>query len=256
MVDIFNFYTTRRTSLTSAELDKLARLNASAKGIPYQTYTDVVHEIQGLVAAGKVEESAITPNVVFGLYRSRMFLPPGIPDNNGKPDMFSVWAGSEPELICTQYFVTHDCSDMTAIFEGVAEQFSDAWDSVGREVVHEVASVASNYPGIGTAISVAITALEQLGQGASLSDAALAAGRSAIPSVYRAAYDIGVGIVIDGKVPYDDLADVAMAAAISSGAVSGDVLERYNTIMTAYNDAKSTFEGVQELGTAVHVATG
>lgn len=142
-------------------------------------------------------------------------------------------------------------SDLMAIGEGIVEDFKGAVPAVLRAI----ASVASNYPGIGTAIAAGATFLAEVGSGASLDEAALAAGRAAIPSALTGAYDIGVGLATKGELDAAEALKVAMAMAISQGVINGDVLEQFETIKQAYNDyqeVKGTtlvMQGALELAT-------
>lgn len=123
-------------------------------------------------------------------------------------------------------------SDLMAIGEGIVDDFKGAVPAVLRAI----ASVASNYPGIGTAIAAGATFLAEVGSGASLEDAALASGRAAVPSALTGAYDIGVGLATKGELDAGEALKVAMAMAISQGVINGDVLEQFETIKQAYND--------------------
>jgi hypothetical protein len=45
-----------------------------------------------------------------------------------------------------------------------------------------------------------------------------------------------------------------MAMAISEGVISGDILEKYQTIKSAYEDAREIGAGIDGLGTTVSLA--
>lgn len=284
MVDIFEFYSKKMSELTPDKLETLGRLNANAKGIPFYTVEEWIS--MGNSTPQKWDE-----------YKRNYFLPPGVSTEKG-PDLFTEWASYDgefantvnfftpykPVLVCSEYFITEACakgvfvdffgrtigtfkgngtvygqSDLWEISKGFGKQFKDLWKSAGGDFLKAVASVASNYPGIGTAVAVGVTFLSEVGSGASLENAALSAGRSAVPSSLQAAYDVGVGLATQGELDYEAALEVAMAAAISQGIVTGDVLERYNQIKQAYDDAKKAGVevkgGLGGLGTAGKIAT-
>lgn len=277
MSRIFELYSHKRTELTGAELDELAKLNGKAKGVAFQTFAEWMYSHTSEYDSGT---SAL-------MWRQTFFLPPGVNPDTG-PDMFSVWA-DYAGVNCTQYMaggpggsgicmdgtavdwfgraighyhqdnVVQGTSDLEAIGKGYYRDFKKIWDAAGHEFVKEIASVASNYPGIGTVVASAVTFLEAVGSGASIEDATVAAGRAAIPSSLRAAYDVGVGLAVNGELDVKAALSVAMAAAISSGAIAGDVLEKYNTMKKAYDDAQAVKgnldTGLGTLGNAVEVAT-
>jgi len=130
-------------------------------------------------------------------------------------------------------------SDLEVMLSGYAEGFKDIWSAVGGDVLKTTADIASNFPGIGTAVAAGATFLEAIGSGKSLEVASLAAARGAVPSTMRAVYDIGVGLATQGSLDVEAVMSIAMAAAIQQGAISGDVLEKYNQIKSAYEDAKA-----------------
>lgn len=267
MVRIFELYSRKRTELNSTELLELARFNLESKGLRYPA------------------SSADFPDE-YSFFRA-MWLPPSANSQVG-PDAFSVW-GDYNSIYCNQYMaggfsgtgnagppscmagyvidffgrrignysapnVVMGDSDLRVIVEGYYGDLADAWEAAGPDAVKAIASAASNYPGIGTAIASAVTFLQAIGEGASLKDATLEAGRAAVPSALRAAYDVGIGLAVDGKLDYKSALKVAMALAISQGVITGDVLDRYNTIKAAYEDAQSVGAGLEGLGTAVDVA--
>lgn len=153
----------------------------------------------------------------------------------------------------------HGTSDLSVIGKGIYQNFSDLWKAAGNDLLTAVAKVASNYPGIGTAVASGITFLQAVGAGASVENATIAAGRAAVPSTLTSAYDIGVGLATQKGVNVEDALSVAMATAISQGVVSGDVLEYYNSIKDSYDQAKAAgVEAHAELtatGDIISVAT-
>jgi hypothetical protein len=263
MVRIYELYSRKRSQLTQAELDELGSINAASKGLTYLPLVQFANQWPD-------------PDDIGGLHkawRQSFFLPPGVSTETG-PDAFSAW-GDNDTLVCTEYMLGNSChkgyyidwffrpigsyysdnlvkgqSDLEDIGKGFYKDFKE----VGPEFLKAVAKVASNYPGIGTAIASAATFLVQVGAGASVEDATLAAGRAAVPSALQSAYDVGVGLATRGEIDYQAALDVAMAIAISQGFVTGDVLERYQTIQAAYEDAKEVGAGLEGLGTAVNVA--
>ncbi len=290
MVLLFDLYTAQtRRNLDDEELYSLAKLNADAKGIQLLDREGILSFAKANIPSqtinefGKVQGMAIPEALAY--YRQAFFLPPGTAsshdgaDDTGRPvpDIYSVWGG-ETRLVCedggfadachTGYFQDwfgrsyghyHDNdSDIDAISSGFLKDLNAAWDAAGPGLLSYIASMASNFPGIGTAISVGVTFLSAVGEGASLENAALASARSAIPSAFRSVYDIGVGLAVKGTFDLDAALTVAMATAISQGAINGDVLNTYNTIKTAYEDAKATGEqiegGLGTLSGAIKVA--
>lgn len=277
---IFEFYSRKMSELSPEELDQLGTLNGEAKGVKYLPLLEWAQ--QGITSgeAAKFE----TSSAFWYNYRQTFFLPPDVDTTKG-PDMFTVWAESPdgPTLECTiespwgcqqgvyyDWFgrqigtyqsdnTVHGESDLMVIGKGFGKQFRDIWKAAGGKFVKSIAEIASNYPGIGTAIAAATTFLEQVGSGASLENAALAAGRSAIPSTLRAAYDVGVGLATRQELDIEAALDVAMAAAISQGVVTGDVLERFKAMKQSYDDAKAAGEqiegGIGTLGTVTDIAT-
>lgn len=288
MVKIFNFYATSMGQLTDTELQELARLNLKAKG-EGKFYTEVQYGEMVKDSQGKnlfQTSDSVFFHAAWGTYNSRYYLPPGVATDIKEPDAFSAWIADRwpPWLDCTQRFVgglgspegSGRCgkgtlfdgffrtigslddpnagvvrgeSDLMAIGEGLVEDFKGAAPAILRGV----ASVASNYPGIGTAIAVAATFLAEVSSGAGLEDATLVAGRSAVPSALQGAYDVGVGLALTGEFDVKKTITVAMALAISQGAIDGKVLERFDTIKAAYNDVKEIQGGVGILDTAVQV---
>lgn len=291
MVKIYDIYSTKMFQLTMAELDELGKLNAEAKGIDFVPLTDY---LGSYIKSGQPFDQ----QTVLDKYKQTFYLPPGTgpgPDLFSawatSPDGVSknAWVlPRRPTLVCQTSTATWDgsegmCvkgyfldffgrqigtytsdgtlkgeSDLSVISDGVIKQFEDAWGEIGGEVLSAVASVASNYPGIGTVVSVAITFLQQIGSGASYEDAALSAARNAIPSAYRGLYDIGVGLATRGEIDYQAALTVAMSFAISEGVITGDMLEKYNTIKAAYDDAKEAqvtlTSGANLLSGAVKIA--
>jgi len=65
-------------------------------------------------------------------------------------------------------------------------------------------------PGYGTAANAALQATVALGQGKSLDEAALAAARGALPPYGQAAFDLGVGVVLQKKKPDQAIIDAAL----------------------------------------------
>jgi hypothetical protein len=290
MVLLFDLYTAqRRVDLSDDELYALARLNAEAKGITLIDREGVLSiakvkiASQSLDTFGKVQGMEIPEAVSY--YRQAFFLPPGVAkshdgaDDAGRsaPDIYSIWAG-ETRLVCEDggfgdachkgyfqdwfgrsYGAYHDNdSDFEVISSGFLDQLKTVWNAAGSQLLSYIASMASNFPGIGTAVSVGITFVSEVGKGVSLKNAALTSARAAVPSALRSAYDIGVGLATSGKIDIEAALTIAMAAAISQGAIDGEVLAKYNTIKKAYEDAKATGEqlegGLGSLGTAVDIA--
>lgn len=289
MVKIFNFYSTSYTSLTEAEREELAKLNLAAKGESgFVSAVQFGESTKDSLGHNLFETSdSLFWHAAWGTYNRRNYLPPGVSNNIKGPDSFSAWIadGWAPWLNCTQRFVSGlgstaegQCgkgtlydgffraigsidnpdagvvkgeSDLMAIGEGLADDFKSAAPAVLRGI----ASVASNYPGIGSAIAVGATFLAEVGEGASLQDASLRAGKAAVPSSLQGAYDVGVGLATTGELDIEKTLTVAMALAISQGAIDGKVLERFETIKQAYNDAKEVQGNLGTLGTTIDVAT-
>lgn len=290
MVLLFDLYTSQnRLSLDDKEILALARLNAKAKGIPLLddegilSIAKVKIPSQPLVGFGKVQGAKIPDALSY--YRCAFFLPPGAAksqdgaDDNGRPipDLYSVWA-YEDRLVCEDggfgdachqgywqdwfgrtYGWYHDNdSDLDAISSGFLKDLKDVWSAAGSQLVSYFAKMASNFPGIGTAVSVGITFLSEVGKGASFKNAALTSARAAIPSALQGAYDVGVGLAVNGELDLEQALTVAMAAAISQGAIDGEVIAKYNAIKQAYEDTKAAGEqiegGLGSLGTAVNIA--
>jgi hypothetical protein len=65
---------------------------------------------------------------------------------------------------------------------------------------------------------------------------------------------LGVGLATQGELDVEAALKVAMAMAISEGVISGDVLEKYQTIKSAYEDAREIGAGIDGLGTTVSLA--
>lgn len=291
MVLLFDLYTAQtRRDLDDTEYLALARLNCKAKGIQLMDDEAILSVAkaklpsQPLSGFGKVQGQQVPE--ALGYYRRIFFLPPGTAksedgtDDAGRPipDIYSIWAG-EARLVCEDggfgdachkgywqdwfgrsYGWYHDNdSDLEIISSGFLGQLTDVWNAAGNQLVSYIAKMASNFPGIGTAVSVGITFLSEVGKGASLKNAALTSARAAVPSALQSAYDIGVGLAINGSLDIEAALTVAMAAAISQGAIDGEVIAKYNAIKQAYEDAKETGEslegGLGSLGTAVDIAT-
>lgn len=272
MVKIFTFYSTSYTTLTEIEREELARLNLAAKGEQHYV-TPVQFGEATKDGSGRnlfQTQDSMFWHAAWGTYNRRNFLPPGVATTIKGPDSFSAWIadGWQPWLNCTQRFVgglgsgqdgpcgkgtlydgffraigsidnpdagvVRGESDLMAIGEGLAADFKGAAPAILRGI----ASVASNYPGIGTAIAVGATFLAEVGEGASIENATLRAGKAAVPSSLQGAYDVGVGLATTGELDVEKTLTVAMALAISQGAIDGKVLERFETIKQAYNDAK------------------
>ena len=281
MVRIFDLYSRGMGTLSDAELEELAKLNAASKG---ETYTDPV-------SFGKLAKDSSGKNLfetsdtfffheAWGSYNQRYYLPPGVNTDIKKPDTFSAWIADEwpPFLKCTlSYQVGYDSvcgkgiifdgffraigtyddpnagvvrgkSELMDIGEGLAEDFKSAIPAVLRAV----ASVASNYPGIGTAIASGATFLAEVGSGASLENAAIASAKAAVPSSLQGAYDVGVGLATTGELDVKQALTVCLALAISEGAIDGVIIERFETMKKAYNDVKG---GAQVLTGSIDVVT-
>lgn len=279
MVRIYEFYRRKYSTLNDDERAELGQLNAAAKGVEWISEVDWGHE-RGLFTT----HNELYFHGVWGHYNNTYYLPPGVPDMKG-PDVFTAWLDTwNPWLKCTgtvlvgrevvcsdgTYYdgffrvigyyhvdnVVKGKSDLSDIGEGLAKQFSDLWKAVGPGLLKAVASVASNYPGVGTAISVALTFVAEVGSGASLGNASLESAKAAVPSSIRGVYDLGVGLATTGELDPQQAATVAMAFAISTGALDGQILERYETIKKAYDDATAAGVGIQNLEIPVSVATG
>lgn len=65
-------------------------------------------------------------------------------------------------------------------------------------------------PGYGTAANVALQATVAIAQGKSMKEVALAAARAALPPGAAYAFDIGVGLVLEGKSPKDAVVEAAI----------------------------------------------
>jgi hypothetical protein len=295
MVLLFNLYSAQTLSdLDDNEIWTLAQLNAKAKKLPLIAREAVISVARVKVPStpldtfGRVQGDSIP--TALKQYRMQFFLPPGaamagdvteVTDEYlalPVPDIYSVWAG-ETRLVCTDggfgdachhgYFedwfgriygtFEDNSSDLEVIGEGFLKDLKAVWNNAGPMLLSYIAGMASNFPGVGTVIATGVTFLSAVGQGESIENAALAGARAAIPSALRGAYDIGVGLATRGELDVEAALTVAMAAAISQGVVTGDVLEKYNTIKAAYEDAKDAgvqvSDGLGGLGTAIHVAT-
>lgn len=274
MVQIFNFYSRKHSELSDGEREQLGRLNAAAKGVSW------ISEIQWANERGLLTTSnELYYHGVWGHYNQTYYLPPNANDSKG-PDLFTAWLDDwAPWFQCTaragglgdpnpwcvkgtfrdgffRLIGTYDVgttvygqSDLMLIGEGLAKQFADLWKVVGPGLLKAVASVASNYPGIGTAISVALTFVAEVGSGASVGHAALESAKAAIPAGIRGVYDLGVGLAETGKLDPEKAATVAMAFAISTGVLDGAISERYEAIKKGFDDAKSV-----GIGDAIAVA--
>jgi hypothetical protein len=102
-----------------------------------------------------------------------------------------------------------------------ASVFSDiahAVGSVAKVALPIAATVASVVPGVGTAVSFGLNAANQLAQGKSLSEAALAAAKSSLPGgpLAAAAFDAAVNIAKGGNVGAAAMG-AARAAAVAQG---------------------------------------
>jgi hypothetical protein len=195
-------------------------------------------------------------------------------------DFFSYWAQSDPDMVqvlggigeyvdgkpyevgyFTDWFgrnignfqiplTVWGRSDFEVILKGISNGIA----KIAPHTAEAAADIASNFPGVGTAVAAAITFLAEVGRGASVENASLAAGRSAVPSSLRAAYDLGVGLATQGELDVEAALKVGMAMAISEGVISGDILEKYQTIKSAYEDAREIGAGIDGLGTTVSLA--
>lgn len=295
MIRIFELYSKQMENLTNDELDELGKINAAAKGIQFKTAKDFAFEYKGEEAwfyvyrrtyylppgaeyvenpdmfsawakgTGNLSDTLhTTPDPYAAIVRIPQSQPTAIDrvcNDTRRADCYTTefydWFDRKIGFI-VQDNTVHGQSDLMVIVDGYAKGFKDIWSAVGKELLKEVAAVASNYPGIGTAISVAVTFLEQIGSGASIENASIAAGRNAVPSAFRAAYDIGVGLATQGKLDVDAALKVAMAAAISTGVITGDVLEKYNTAKASYEQAKAVGVEIKDdlgqLGDAIQIA--
>jgi hypothetical protein len=295
MVLLFDLYTAQNLSqLDDDELWTLAQLNTEAKGLPLIDREGVISVARAVVPsqplAGIGQVQGISIPGALKTYRMYFFLPPGaamagdVPIVTKEylkrpiPDIYSVWAG-ETRLVCNDGGFGDAChdgyyedwfgriygtfkdetSDFDAISKGILKDLKVVWQNAGPELLKYIAQMASNYPGIGTVVATGVTFLASVGQGMSVENAALAGARAAVPSALRSVYDIGVGLAVNGSLDVKAALTVAMAAAISQGVISGDVLEKYNTIKAAYESAKATGEtiegGLGSLSTAVNVGT-
>jgi hypothetical protein len=295
MVLLFDMYTAQTLSqLDDEELWTLAKLNTEAKGLPLPSREGVISVArvkvpsQPLDTLGRVQGMSL-PGAL-KTYRMYYFLPPGAAMAGDVtevtkeylarpvPDIYSVWAG-ETRLVCNDGGFGDSChdgyyedwfgriygtfkdntSDLEAIGQGVLKDLKVVWENAGPALLKYVAQMASNFPGIGTVVASGVTFLSAVGQGMSVENAALASARAAVPSALRSVYDIGVGLAANGTLDVKAVLTVAMAAAISQGVITGDVLEKYNTIKAAYESAKATGEtiegGLGSLSAAVNVAT-
>lgn len=274
LVRIYELYTTPYAKLTSDEIDELAHLNAEAKGITYVPLEDLA---KAYMASG-IQKTPLNNFKFITAYRRQYWLPPGVNEEKG-PDVFSGWGQAEPIMVCHQFYVTGECqyggyydwfgrlvgahigdgtvhgqSDLKVIADGFYDGLTDIWKDAGSDILRGIADVASNYPGIGTVIASGVTFLEAVGSGASLEEASLSAGRAAVPSTLRAAYDVGVGLATKGELDVKAALSVAMAAAISQGVIDGAILEKFETIKSAYEDASEVRKNLGHLGTVVNVA--
>lgn len=257
MVRIYELYSTKLSQLTPAQVEELARYNAEAWGIAYQPVNE-------FVAARSLDPGFDMWGEIWR-WRIYFLLPKGT--QLAKPDIFTEWAGGSVSFICDEEYelvpeprpcyrgrfvdffgrlvrdyqmdtTVHGQSDLMAIGEGYVRDFKKIWEVAGRDLTSAIASAASNYPGIGTAVASAITFLSEVGSGASIEEASIAAGRAAVPSTLRSAYDVGVGLAVNGELDEKALATLAMSFAISEGVIDGEVLARYNTIKRAYEDSQ------------------
>lgn len=174
---------------------------------------------------------------------------------------FLDWFGRQIGTFDDENAITvYGTSDLQDIGEGLGAELKDLWNEAGYSFLRYVADIASNYPGYGTVVAAGITYLNEVGHGASNEDAAIAAGRAAVPETYRAMYDLGVGIAVKGEIDYELALDVAMTIAIQSGISDGEVIERFKQIKDAYESAKDTGYtvqgGLEAMEVAINVATG
>lgn len=293
MVRIFDLYSRSMSALTNDEMEELGRLVADSKGIEFVRWT----EIQNFDLFDYVRKYFLPSNAdrekgpdFFTGWSSTPF-----PERNSKNDFNPLY---EPWLDCyrtqgarydqgstTSGHVASrrgDCyrgtlrdffwrevgtfegdedygkSEFMTLVDGISSGLKDVWGAVGSDVLKTTADIASNFPGIGTAVAAAATFLEAIGSGESVESATLAAARGSVPSSLRAMYDIGVGLATQGKLDIQAALTVAMATAISSGVISGDVLEKYKVIQGAYLDAKEAGvqvrDGLEHLGAVTDLA--
>lgn len=264
MVRIYELYSRKLTSLSPAEQEELATLNGKAWGFEYVPIGDFV--------ASRVNNPNFDMWSEIWTWRIYYLLPKGT--QLGGPDVFSAWAGGQTQFVCDEYYTivsqpypcyrgrfvdffgrttgnyqmdltVHGQSDLMAIGEGYVKDFKKIWEVAGKDLTSAIANAASNYPGIGTVIASTVTFLSEVGSGASLEDATIAAGRAAVPSTLRSAYDVGVGLAVNGELDEKALATLAMSFAISEGVIDGEVLERYNEIKRAYNDSKEAADNLR-----------
>lgn len=276
MTEIFQFYTTKMGELSNDELTRLGKLNAAAKGLKYYSVDEWISLGNNYTTAwNQYKRNYFLPPGVSDTTGPDMFSEWASNDVVSTINWFTP--STEPNFTCTEYFVgglgssesgpcskgiytdwfgrqvgtykgdgtVHGQSDLTFIGRGLLKEFKDLWKASSHDFLQYVASVASNYPGIGTVVAAGVVFLEELGSGASLENAAVAAGRAAVPSALRSAYDVGVGLATTGDLDVEKALGVAMAAAISQGVINGDVLERYNQIKDGYEQAKAAKLEVQ-----------
>lgn len=99
------------------------------------------------------------------------------------------------------------------------------WDSP----IWDVAIGATYFiPGVGPAVSGGLATLQAMGQGASVGNAVLTGARAALPPQSRAAFDMGVGVVLEGDAP--DAEQIARAAVASQ--LGNESVESFDQGMT------------------------
>lgn len=286
LVRIFDLYSRSRGTLSEAECQELAKLNADSKGETFIDELSFAKQVKDSAGKNLLETSdTLFFRAAWGTYNRRFYLPPGVSYDIKKPDIFSAWIADywPPLFNCTMRYVgglgtpegsglcgkgtlfdgfyriigtvddpnagvVRGESQLMDIGEGLAEDFKSAIPTVLRAV----ASVASNYPGIGTAIASGATFLAEVGSGESLENAALASAKAAVPSSLQGAYDVGVGLATTGDLDVKEALTVCLALAISEGVVDGVIIERFETMKKAYNDAKG---GAQVLTGSIEVAS-
>lgn len=79
------------------------------------------------------------------------------------------------------------------------------------QVISTISNAVLPYiPGYGTAANIAIQATIAIAQGKSMKEIALAAARAALPAGAAFAFDLGVGVVLEGKSPKDAVVQAAL----------------------------------------------
>lgn len=125
----------------------------------------------------------------------------------------------------------------------------EGWGAGGGLDFLQVVSTVSNavlpwIPGYGTAANVAIQATIAVAQGKSMQDVALAAARAALPAGAAFAFDLGVGIVLEGKSPKDAVIQAAVTELDKKYPGARAAFEQGQAMAKAYGQKPQTTQGL------------